>query len=1183
MIRAFAAFAGLFALHALSAAPSFGVQIFIDSAFVHRRNNQCIVQITPSGVPQFRCPPFPDEVCAAAVAAPVCSPSSGTPCCPATCTSCGAGGTTALPAETGLSINPREASFGWGNISNEPHIEFATEAAATACSANPGGGVIDTNICNAALFMCASIGYGNTDSGTSSTDIAIDEMSFEIFKFVDGANPLDEGTTPPVRTFFIDSPGVLEGGGCTSVPDPANGCPGPLGPFCVLWDGSINIQGEFGKTNGQFGFRAKTKTNQTGASGNIQITAVRAYPSGATRDANNDIVSQKAIVVDVVDVHVVRSSPTMIGSISPVPAHPYTLSYRLSKDATTFIEIESPENGQTLRSVLPGLPRVGENMPPAGLTANADSWNGRADNGAILPPGVYMARVGAEARDQYGFDVAVDVLKQIALDPLQITDIRVQPLLEGATNLALLDYQLTEPATVYIDIYPPGTQFCRLSGENVNDVTRVPDDTNPNNPPKQFYPTYGGNCSGAMPPAQSVSPVKRIVEQKPGRSRVTSFWDGRDQSGNVLSDGDYVYVIYAALPSQNGFPFGGVSADRRIWTSQVKSGFIPIIRGFVGISQIAPSSTVIGSSPSVAGINPFIFRYSLSRDALVTMKIFDSNGVNVVKTLIKNEIRPGLFPNAERWDEGYDENGLVISSGAYLVQLTAADPQFPAKVSTTTAMFSINMFRIADVSVSPLLSGASDIILINYQLSQTMFVGINIYPPGTIFKNVLDQWPPCGSITPSNCSQIVDANNTPVQPVNSIRGLRVGRLRITDQWDGRDPNGLLVPDGLYPYTITAESTTTPKRFPTDRVIGNIAVQRGQIIFTQFEIEPEIAQLFASSGAGSISLHPYQINYQLTRQSSVTLQVLNTFNPPSLVRTIFAGEVREANLPITDLWDGLDDRGNFPPAGFYNIRALATDIAAQSSNLSVSTAQLTIIYNPLRIYDVAASPIRIDSPAARIVYQVSEPMKVAIKIYKPGTSFDTQGNPSPPDSVSLVKRIVEIKDPRHQVESIWDGTDLRLALVPDGTYKYKIVGSTDITAINTLTGDVITPSALATDREIQDLPVLRNGTDIPDADFVQNTFVYPNPATGANVNFQIFQPVQGRTKLRIHNIAGDLVYSQDFPERPSSFAQAIPPFNWPKTNQAGRGVARGIYYAVIRFEGSLGDSIVYQTVKKVLIP
>ena len=69
-------------------------------------------------------------------------------------------------------------------------------------------------------------------------------------------------------------------------------------------------------------------------------------------------------------------------------------------------------------------------------------------------------------------DLSQATTRQVALDPLQITDIRVQPLVGGSTSLAVMSYMLTEAATVYIDIYPPGTQFCP-SGANttLNEVS----------------------------------------------------------------------------------------------------------------------------------------------------------------------------------------------------------------------------------------------------------------------------------------------------------------------------------------------------------------------------------------------------------------------------------------------------------------------------------------------------------------------------------------------------------------------------------------------------------------------------------------------------------------------------------------------------------------------------------------
>lgn len=1141
---------------------AYAVQIYVENAFVHRKNSNCIVE-TFNGTPRFRCPPIPNNVfCTASVGS--CNVASGAG-------NAGCGGVCGAPGGQFCgNCQPSVDPTTFGNISNQPNLEFERQDDATVCDgaglAFPSG-TNANNFCNSALFLCGSVGYGND----TSSAVAIDEISYEIFKFADGSNPLDPASSPPLRTFFIDAPGVIPAATNSSAS-------GPLGPFCVLFDGSFNIQGEFGKSNGQYGFRVTVKTNQVGSSGNIQITAVRAYPSGATRDNLGNVVSQKPVIEDVTDVHVIRSSPTLVGAITPVAAEPYNLSYRLSKDATMYINInDSSPPFARLRTVLSGNARVGEGIPQGTLT-NGDSWNGRADNGDLLPPGVYLANFQAVVADGFGRDLSEATTRQVGLDPLQITDIRVSPLLEGATSLAVLSYLLSEPATTYVDIYSPGTQFCNIAGigDPLNQVNNPALDQASPLPPKDFRPRV--DCAGA-----NQTPLKRIIEPKNSRISVISFWDGRDSSGNTMPDGNYVFVIYASLPSQNGFQFtfGGLN-DRRIWTAQAKNGFLPISRGFVGISQIAPASTVIGSSPAIAGINPFFFRYSLSRDALVSMKIYDATGSRLVKTIIDNQVRPGLFGNLERWDEPFGDDGLVVDSGTYMVQLSAADPMFPAKVSTTTALFPVNLFRVTDVLTTPLLNGASDVILISYQLSQTMNVGINIYPPATIVTGSSATWPPCSSITPGGaCGQVLTAGGTPAAPLVTIKGLRAGRLRITELWDGRDANGLMVQDGSYIFTLAAESTTTPKHFAVDRVVGSLTIQRGAIIFTHFSVDPDIPQTFNSS-VTITSLPPFTMNYALTRQSSVTIQILNNLIPPSVVRTIVSGGFRDSNIQLHDVWDGRDDSGNFPPAGFYTVRAVAADLASQLS--SGSTAQVTISFDPLRIYDVAVSPLRLDTRSASIFYQVSEPMKVAIKIYKAGTGFDPIGNPNPPENISLVKRIVGFKPARTQLEDVWDGTDLTLSKVPDGNYKFKILASTDSKAIDSNTGNVLNPTALSLDRPLDDIPVVRNASLDPAGDFEKNTFAYPNPVTGSNATFRIYNPFKARVLLRIYNIAGDLVLQQDFGEKAPSFSDPTPlEFVWNKTNQSGRGVARGIYYALVRIEETEGGKNILQTVKKVLLP
>ncbi len=1377
-------------------------QIFIDSIFTQQVNPNCIVQDTVGGVPRFICPPIPlspTDLCSG-ISAPSCGSYEGSP-----------------------TINP-DYNVGFGNISNDPHIEFDQAGAAgnggygaAQCSALATqqlsslgalttGGVTTTqtqsapstvplipwpsdeasNICNSEIYLCASIGYDLSEallpgSGVPEAPMAIDSLEFEVFQYQNGSNPLAPSSTPPLRTFFINNVGFIppnpgcfgSGNGISGEP----GCP-DLGPYCVPWDGSINIQGIFGKTNGQFGFRATVATNETQSlSGNIQLSNVQAYPSGSTNDADfvnyrlsqtipsspgmvdisgsggnftlnsgtlapgdgitwtltpltttgplntsysGTIISttsyggvsfslsatngsgatiggvftcnsgcnanenglslsgtpildisqvsyvngtvagsgsgsitlgsvsgtsssvnvstgyinysnvgsftaganvlQQPITVNVVDVHVVRSSPTLVGKLTPVAAQPYNLTYRLSEDATMFIEITTvtvpsgvinQSSVTIVRHLVNGLPRVGEGYPGGTLT-NGDAWDGRYDNGDLAPPGNYLVYLQAENADQYGLDISVPYTYPMSINPLQITDIAVTPLEGGSTSLAVIGYTLTEPATTFLDIYPPGVQFCSpvsIGGQNIvplssveNPVLDVPGVNQAISPPKQFYPYLGPCPTGSFLP--NVSPIQHIVQAQPSRTPVIDWWDGRDSSGNLLPDGNYVYVLYAELASQNGYPFNGNANDSRIWTMVANTGFIPVVRGLVGISQITPTSTVVGSSPPVAGINPFEFTYTLTRDATVKVDIFnEANSTAVVRHLILGEARPASIPNTEIWD-GTDDNGLYVSSGDYLVQLEAWDPAFPAFVSTTTAIFPVDMFRTTNLTVSPLLSGTTATAFVNYEESNAMWTAINIYEPGTIIKNVNTSWPPCGQVVQNTpCNNVVASNGVPEVPFYQIYGMRSGRLVVSDNWPGIDSNGIMVPDGDYPFTLVAQATVPVEGgnvYSTDRIVGVIPVSRGIIGVPIFNVEPTMAKTYYSSQ--TVELDPFTINFELTRPSSVTINVVNDNTPPQVIRNLVFGQSYDGGVPVNAVWDGRDNYGNFPPPNFYTIVMTAQDVASENSLLSLSTSAATISYFPIQIYDLAVSPINLQNTTAKIFYQVSEPMKVAVLVYRPNTQFPNSninqsycpqiGSPSPPAYTttggigSLVKVLVSNQPPRQPVETDWDGTDLSFTKVPDGDYIFTIIGSTDNTAINTITG-LVTPGdlcELSIDQYIENLPVSRNGSLNPQGDFDQNTYAYPNPAYGPTVTFSIWVPFQGDVFMRIYTMAGELVYQHDFGQVPPSYDSPSPlTYVWNKDNEAGRPVAKGIYYVVFQAQETYGNKNFAQTVKKVLIP
>ncbi|NNN05244.1 MAG: hypothetical protein HKL90_05030 [Elusimicrobia bacterium] len=1099
------------------------------------------------------------------------------------------------------------------------------------------------NVCNSQVYLCAQ---ACAVGASTAAPVQIDTLEFEIFRYVDGANPLDPTSTPPLRTFFIDNPGtVTTSPGCVPQANPA---PQGTGLFmgtpaqdsqpanCVVWDGSQAIQGMFGKVNGTYGFRVTVQTNQQGQSGNIAITNVKAYPIGETYDANLTAVSQKPIIVNVTDVHVINSTPTVVGKITGVAAEPYNFTYRLSKPATMYITINQSvpdSNGhyENMRNLLGqnGEQEPGEgNLGATGATPLLDgsSWDGRDNNGNVLPPGSYLAVFQANSFNQYtapGYittagacggsppfpeyicdmegDLSNPTTYTIALDPLQITDIQVAPLLGGTTSLAVLSYTLTEPATVYVDIYPPGTQFCNDSSGSpaLADVMSTTTDPSGAVPPaKNFQPSLTG-CTGPNNTATAiVSPLRSISQMQPSRTTQISFWDGRDSTGNYVNDGDYVFVIYAALPSQRGVPYlSPTSSDKRIWTSTAKQGFISVVRGLVGVTQISPTSTVIGSSPPVGGLNPFSFSYQLSRPATVSLLIYDQTGLNVVKTIVNQETQPGQLTITETWADGVSDSGTVVSSGVYLAQLTVFDPAFPAKVSTTTVSFPVDLFRITDVAVTPLLAVVNDTATLTYQLSQPMFIAWNIYPPGSVVLNSSTTWPPCANQLPPNActsSQVVSPSGAPVAPVITYYGMRPGRLKITETWAGQNPNGIYVPDGQYVYTLSAVSTTTPSYFPTDHVYGTITVARGSVLFSSFNVIPTVPTLFNSSN--TITLDPFSIQYTVTRESSVTIQILNTNIPPQVMTTVVAGAVREPGILNTDVWDGRDLTGNFLPVPIsfggtaYIVQAVALDVA---SSLTIpSTAQVVVAYDPLRIYDLAVTPIVGGGASATIAYQVSEPMKVSLKVYRPGTIFDYEGNPSPPDSVSLVKIITGVRPPRTEIKDIWDGTNLAGTKLPEGDYWFVLLGSTDTSAIDTQTGDVLYPNELADDHLIDDIPMTLGPSTDPQGDFNTNSYMFPNPvpASAGSATFCIYNPFpHAHVTMRMYTMSGHLVMTQDFgASLPASYQTNVGvcgggiTYVWSKANQGGRSVARGLYYAVLRVEQQEEGTTVLQTVKKVLI-
>lgn len=556
-------------------------------------------------------------------------------------------------------------------------------------------------------------------------------------------------------------------------------------PFCAAWDGSYDIAGEFGKSNGDFAFRATVATDFPGdnvAVDKIEFNSTIAYPGE----------NQIPIQVDVTNVHTVRSTPTVVGDITAVPAQPYTFAYRLSKDADVRIAIldasnsdntnygatntEDPIKGQAqiVRTLVDWQPRVGEGIK--GVESDkqiveSDSWDGRSDSGMLLPAGNYIAAIQAKTKDEWpGTDFSRAVTRQVSLDPLKLTDIAVTGLNKKSTAYASISYVPTEASKVYWNIYTPGTTFAGTnSGTNtINTNSSQPTGTAPKlvdgtgtlvyssaedrTSRMNFTSKWDGLCGALDANGQPTSCTRTYAKNEKMSTGITcpnATCTEQFAYGAPMPDGNYVYVLWAEIPYNGCYynALGGTANTPRfdagaactaseannnkqftgVKTLSYYTGQVAIERGFVDITIQPVSYSTVGSSPTAYGLDPFIFKYSIVREANVVAKVTNSAGVDVKYLTPKTGItQVAQQMNTLSWD-GRDDQGRMVTPGTYMFVVESKDAMFPAVTNKASAVFPVDMYRVVDVATTDVYGDSAAKATISYMLSKAMNVQINIY------------------------------------------------------------------------------------------------------------------------------------------------------------------------------------------------------------------------------------------------------------------------------------------------------------------------------------------------------------------------------------------------------------------------------------------------------------------------
>ena len=474
-----------------------------------------------------------------------------------------------------------------------------------------------------------------------------------------------------------------------------------------------------------------------------------------------------------------------------------------------------------------------------------------------------------------------------------------------------------------------------------------------------------------------------------------------------------------------------------------------------------------------------------------------------------------------------------------------------------------------------------------------------------------------------------------------------------------------------PFKTSAEVKQEPYLYATDKVTSKINITRGAVYFLDGStvVYPNAPQLFNVS-SGPVFVPPYEINFSVSRAATVEIAIValqdNVCNPDPTVHQDLknnrAGDVCKylSTMTITNMhgvfdpnivrktyWDGTDNNGYYVKPAGYEVRLTARNYP-NPDMYQATVKSITVNADLLKVFDLLeADGYSISQRGAnmKIGYQVSVPMKVALQIFKPGTTIydyqkGTLRNPTTGTEVQdihevLVKSIVGIRPATTLIEEIWDGTDYAGQEVPDGTYPFRFVTATNSADIDSVTGEIVgawndtdgqtTPSLWKINRvaDTYEYQNLHKATiAIGDGQFVcsdweKTVFFYPNPFNVTNGTLEITKmPVPGEVSIKIFNLAGDLVRDSNYecvdannykvnmgsslkfqPDNDpvgsqKMSAQDLANFEnirnaalrcrWDKTNQHGKKVARGVYFGLIDFKAQMGREHC-QKVVKVLIP
>ena len=963
----------------------------------------------------------------------------------------------------------------------------------------------------------------------------------------------------------------------------AYGAPMPDGNYVyVLW-AEIPYNGSY--------------VNAVGGSGTPKFTA------GATCQANqngkcytavktlNYSIGQLPVERGLVDITIQPVSYSTVGS-SPTAygLDPFIFKYSIARDSTVIARVENSA-GVPVKYLTPeeGVTQVSQQL-------NTLSWDGRDDQGRMVTPGTYMFTV--QTKDAMFPAVTNKASAVFPVDMYRVVDVSTTDVYGDSEAKATISYMLSKAMNVQVNIYN-------------KDVV---------------IPAYN-NTTGDYNDYTVIS------------TQVATGYTNDVTTANVYEEGQTTPIALAdlALGTQVQLNTAVVSGEDVYYRDTITVAENP---------NYVDGSTVPGEEQYIV---------TLKRE---TVNITTNTTTTWPPRICDKTTDAAIFDAA-----GYVDPAKVTSAHACIYVNDTTFTNYPATAAQAAS-------GAVDVRLQPVktfdrsATKAGEGMPITEEWDALYFYN----PTPSAERHTQEEIAACtGATDLKQCpyEMVPDGQYPFFISARSDEAFNRYYANGGEIIAGSNPQATYLPGA--PFKTAAEVVQQNYLYATEKPVSKINVTRGPVYFLDGSVVvyPNAPQLFNAS-SGPVFIPPYEINFAVSRASTVEVAVVAL--QPNMCygttgtltqRNAAAGEVCkylstmtiintsdfDPNIVRKIYWDGTDNNGIYVKPGIYEIRLTAKNYP-DPGLYQETVKSVTVNADLLKVFDLLEADgyaISQRGTDMKIGYQISVPMKVAIQIFKPGTTIydyqkGTLRNPTTGTEVQdirevLVRAIVGIRPATTLIEELWDGRDYAQQEVPDGTYPFRFVTALNSADIDSVTGEILgsddssTNSQLWSVEKVADTYQYQNlhkaTIAIGDGRFVcedweKTVFFYPNPLRDASKGtLEITKmPVPGTVSIKFFNLAGDLVRDSNYtcvdannyqvtmgsslqfnpdntPEGSTQMTgddlAAFPNIRnaalrcrWDRTNQHGKKVARGVYFGLVDFKAQNGREHC-QKVVKILVP